>query len=80
MEATPPSLATQFAYQTSLKPIGSENGHNGVMDFQEVLEQNYESCEDDRDGWYRCNRCGIKIYYSDSIRRNLVEHEAECGD
>jgi hypothetical protein len=42
---------------------------------REVLEEYYERCEDDNEGWFRCRECGRKVYATEHRSEELALHE-----
>ena len=56
-----------------------------IRELEKRLETRYEKDPDDKEyrdtepeGWYYCDYCGLKIYYSRAKPRELVRHETEC--
>jgi tRNA(Ile2) C34 agmatinyltransferase TiaS len=43
-------------------------------DKRAILEQYYEECEGD-EGWYRCKKCGVKVYATTKRAEELAKHE-----
>jgi len=56
-----------------------------IKDLERRLEEHYEKDPDDKEyrdtepeGWYYCDSCGMKIYYSRAKPQELVRHETTC--
>lgn len=56
-----------------------------VRELEQRLEQRYEKDTDDKEysdaepeGWFICQYCNQKIYYSRKQPRELRKHEEEC--
>jgi hypothetical protein len=43
---------------------------------EEIIARYYENCEDDP-GFYRCQRCGQKVYAGEVRSDDLLKHEME---
>ncbi|MBP1986755.1 rubrerythrin [Halolamina salifodinae] len=39
----------------------------------ERIKEQFEECESD-EGWYRCKVCGVKHYYGQSRKSDLLRH------
>jgi len=56
-----------------------------IREFEERLEKRYTKADDkeyrdtESEGWYHCDHCGLKIYYSRRQPTELARHEDECA-
>lgn len=57
-----------------------------IKELEQRLSRRYEKDPDDegyrdveREGYYHCDYCRTKIYYSRTKPQDLVQHETRCG-